>query len=162
MMTRTTSTARALPAPVQLGRVQALATVPYPVLESNPVLQCWSRSSAGVLERSSAGVLECSCSPVVRCWSPLQHCSAAALQSPVCITPFSSVNSIEIHRSYSVENTARVIRATDSQTWKKCRHAWGTFWMAREHFEPKYTLFCYIVKFVGKYALLTLFLRIKL
>ena len=48
---------------------------------------------------------------------------------------------------------------------KKRRHrrrAWGTFWMAGEHFGPKFTLFCHIVKFVRKYALLTLFLRVKI
>ena len=48
---------------------------------------------------------------------------------------------------------------------KKRRHrrrAWGTFWMAGEHFGPKFTLFCHIVKFVGKYPLLTLFLRVKI
>ena len=40
---------------------------------------------------------------------------------------------------------------------KKCRHrrlAWGTFWMAGEHFGPKFTLFCRILQFVGNHALL--------
>ena len=45
---------------------------------------------------------------------------------------------------------------------KKLRHAEGTFWIAREHFELKFMLFCHIVKFGGKYALLKLFLRVKI
>ena len=59
------------------------------------------------------------------------------------------------------QNTCNLDHHCTDRHEKKCqhrRHAGGTFWIAGEHFGPKFRRFCCNVKFVGDYAILTLFL----
>ena len=55
----------------------------------------------------------------------------------------------------SVKRPKKLWWAELKKTASTASGAWGTFWMAGEHFGPKFTLFCPFLHFVGHHTLLT-------